>query len=59
MVQTSGRSNWIQWCQQLASAATFLLKKLCFLGNDAEMAPKNCYTLRRNTASISKDFIGY
>ena len=42
--------------QRLATAVTFLRKVLPAI-NDAEMGPANSYTLRRNTASIMKDFI--
>ena len=55
-----GRSNPTQCCQQLATAATFLRKELCYPGAmTRRWAPPTRYTLRRNTASIMKDLIWF
>ena len=56
--QLSGQSNRTQCCQWLATAATFLQKKLCCSGAMTQRwAPQTHYTLRRNRASIMKDLI--
>ena len=47
-----------QYCQRLATAATFLSKGAVLLGrNDAKMGPQTHYMLQRNTASIKKNLI--
>ena len=57
-IQISGRSNQTHCCQRLATAATFLQKKLRNPGAMTwRWAPPTRYTLRRNTASIMKDLI--
>ena len=51
-------TNRTQCCQRLATAATFLRKKLCCPGAmTRRWAPQTRYTLRRITASIIKDLI--
>ena len=48
--------NTVQYCQRLATVATFLWKGLCFVGAmTRRWAPSTCYTLRRNTATITKE----
>ena len=49
-VQILGWSNWIQCWQRLATAATFLQKKLCCQGSmSRKWAPPTRYTLRHIT----------
>ena len=55
-VQILGRSNRTQSCQRLTTAATILQKKLCCPGAMMRRwAPQTRYTLRRNTANITKN----
>ena len=57
-VQISAQSNRTQCCQRLATAATFLRKKLCCPGAmTRRWVSPTSYTLRRITASIMKDLI--
>ena len=57
-VQISGRSNRTHYCQRLATAATFLQKKLCCpCVMTRRWAPPTCYTFRRSTARLMKHFI--
>ena len=53
-----GRPNRTQYCQQLATTATFFQKKLCCPNAMTWIwAPQTLYTLRRNTANIVKNLI--
>ena len=57
-VQISIRSNRTQCCQRFATAAKFLPKELCCPGAmTGRWAPLTRYMLRRNAASIIKDWI--
>ena len=45
----------LESCQRLATAATFLRKKLCCPGaRSRQWAPQTRFTLRRNTARVMK-----
>ena len=47
-----------QYCQRLATAATFFQKEKCCLGAmTRRWAPQTRYMLQRNTASLKKNLI--
>ena len=53
-----GTVRLTQCCQLLITAATFLRKELCCSGvMTRSWAPQTRYTLRHNTASITKDLV--
>ena len=58
VAQASGQSSRTQCCQRLATAATFLRKKLCCLqATTRRWASPTRYTIRRKTANIIKRMI--